>query len=124
MGVWDQGLGYPLQHSCVENSTDRGAWGAMVHGVTESDTTEQLSTPGFVGRLHVRGHQTMWVALLDSALRCFDMGLTLPVMPTGSMAWLHAFGVPSPASPKPPSECGTWLCRDQRLCLWALPSPC
>ena len=29
----------PLQHSCLENSTDRGAWRATVHGVTkESDT--------------------------------------------------------------------------------------
>ena len=30
----------PLQYSCLENSTDRGAWQATVHGVTESDTTE------------------------------------------------------------------------------------
>ena len=26
-----------LQYSCLENSTDRGAWQATVHGVTESD---------------------------------------------------------------------------------------
>ena len=26
--------GYPLQHSCLKNSTDRGAWLATVHGVT------------------------------------------------------------------------------------------
>ena len=33
--------GYPLQYSCLENSMDRGAWQAIVHGVTvTSDTTE------------------------------------------------------------------------------------
>ena len=26
--------GYPLQYSCLENSMDRGAWQATVHGVT------------------------------------------------------------------------------------------
>ena len=30
--------GYPLQHSCLENSTDKGAWQAMVHGVTKNQT--------------------------------------------------------------------------------------
>ena len=30
--------GYPLQYSCLENSMDRGAWQATVHGVTESQT--------------------------------------------------------------------------------------
>ena len=28
------GLGSPLQYSCLENSMDRGAWWARVHGVT------------------------------------------------------------------------------------------
>ena len=31
-----------LQYSCLENPTDRGAWRATVHRVTELDTTEQL----------------------------------------------------------------------------------
>ena len=29
----------PLQDSCLENSIDRGAWGATVHGVAELVTT-------------------------------------------------------------------------------------
>ena len=33
--------GNPLQHSCLENPMDRGAWQATVHGVTKSWT--QLS---------------------------------------------------------------------------------
>ena len=32
----------PLQYSCLENPTDRGAWWATVHGVTKSWT--RLST--------------------------------------------------------------------------------
>ena len=35
--------GNPLQYSCLENSMGRGAWQATVHGVTESDTIEQLT---------------------------------------------------------------------------------
>ena len=35
------GKGSPLQHSCLENSIDRGAWQATVHGATKSQT--QLS---------------------------------------------------------------------------------
>ena len=32
------GHGNPLQYSCLENSMDRGAWRATVHGVTKSQT--------------------------------------------------------------------------------------
>ena len=35
-----EGNGYPLRYSCPENSMDRGAWGATVHGVVELDMTE------------------------------------------------------------------------------------
>ena len=32
------GHGNPLQHSCLENPMDRGAWRATVHGVAKSRT--------------------------------------------------------------------------------------
>ena len=33
-----EGYGSPLQCSCLENSIDRGAWQATVHGVAERQT--------------------------------------------------------------------------------------
>ena len=33
-----EGNGYPLQYSCLENSMDREAWWAIVHGVAKSWT--------------------------------------------------------------------------------------
>ena len=33
-----EGNGNPLQYSCLENPVDRGAWEAVVHGVTKSRT--------------------------------------------------------------------------------------
>ena len=32
------GNGYPLQNSCLDNSMDRGAWQAKVHGIAKSHT--------------------------------------------------------------------------------------
>jgi len=35
-----EGNGNPLHYSCLDNSTDGGAWRATVHGVAETDTAE------------------------------------------------------------------------------------
>ena len=37
------GNGNPLQHSCLENPMDRGAWRTIPWGCKELDMTEQLS---------------------------------------------------------------------------------
>ena len=38
-----EGDGKPLQYSCLENPMDRGAWQAIIHGVTELDMIERLT---------------------------------------------------------------------------------
>ena len=39
----EKGTAYPLQDSCLEDSMDRGAWWATVHGVAkEAGMTERL----------------------------------------------------------------------------------
>ena len=52
------GNGDPLQYFCLENSMDRGAWRATVHGVAESHMTELLST-----HIHIflEGHYSITV---------------------------------------------------------------
>ena len=44
------GNGTPLQHSCLENPMERGAWWATVHGVAKSRT--QLSDFTFTFHFH------------------------------------------------------------------------
>ena len=38
-----EGNGNPFQNSCLENSMDRGAWWAIVHGIAESDRIARLT---------------------------------------------------------------------------------
>ena len=47
-----EGNGNPLQYSCLENSTDRGAWWVTVYGVAKSRT--RLSDQHF----HFQGIKT------------------------------------------------------------------
>ena len=34
----EEGHGYPLQYSCLENPMDRGTWEGTVHGITKGRT--------------------------------------------------------------------------------------
>ena len=38
LGLIGEGNSTPLEHSCLENPTDGGAWWAAVYGVTQSRT--------------------------------------------------------------------------------------
>ena len=56
----EEGTGNPLQHSCLGNPTDRGAWRATYSpwGCKESDATERLSLSFFPVELI----RSQWVA--------------------------------------------------------------
>ena len=56
------GHGNPLQYSCLENPTDRGAWRATVRGVTESDVTEWVC-------MHVQS--APWLRVLGASSSSF-----------------------------------------------------
>ena len=43
-----EGNGNPLQYSYLGEFLDRGAWQAIVHGVTKSDVTEQLTPYSYI----------------------------------------------------------------------------
>ena len=57
-----EGNGYPLQYSCLENSTDRGAWRATDHGdCRESDMTGRLTLSLLWDELQVWSGPVPWL---------------------------------------------------------------
>ena len=93
------GDGNPLQYSCLENSTDRGAWQATVYWVAESDMTEHACVRArahththththseFEKCRHLRPqprllHVCMYVQLLHS---CLTLSNTMNCSPPGT----------------------------------------
>ena len=122
----------PLQCSCLENPMDRGAWQAMVHEVTKSQTKlQRLSTHIHVGRQRITeavgpksGHQP------SSAQNSSEALASLP--PTAHKASSHASDSPphclalcTPCQPhRLPGAPGTQPAHvDHRPLHWLLPLP-
>ena len=87
------GHGNPVQYSCLENSMDRGAWWAIVHRVTKSQT--------WLKRLSMQA-RTHWLLVL-SCLGTFTICLAPH---PDSLVWLSAYqwaqvGRPVPVDGKP-----------------------
>ena len=63
------GGGNPLQYSCLKTPMDRGAWRAIVHRVTESETTEHT------GRLspnpHTRSFYYIYIYMNSNSIVIF-----------------------------------------------------
>ena len=57
-----EGNGNPLQYSCLENSMDRGAWQAIVHRVSKSQTG--MSNFHFLSK-HLTSHYESYSNLLS-----------------------------------------------------------
>ena len=49
--LFGEGNGNPLQYACLGNPMDRGAWRAIVHGVTKSQTRLSNQTTKYVRKL-------------------------------------------------------------------------
>ena len=59
-----EGNGNPLQYSCLENSTDRGAWWSIFHGAERSQT--QLSTHAQIAHNIRNGNANQEESLKDN----------------------------------------------------------
>ena len=59
------GNGNPLQYSCLENSMDRGAWRATVHGVAKSLSLSLTYTHTHTHKSFLQPHRGGFVEMSD-----------------------------------------------------------
>ena len=90
---WGGGNGNPLQYSHLRNSVDRGAWWAIVHGVTRNQTwlSNWVRAHTHTHQKHLKkwptGHQmwSVWV-VKTWAHKLTSLGLSFPSWKLGAMS--------------------------------------
>ena len=73
-----EGNGNPCQYSCLGNPMDRGAQQATIHGVTESDMTEQLNDPCTCKVAWKTKHSTISLSLSFTPSLLLSLSLSFP----------------------------------------------
>ena len=79
-----EGYGTPLQHSCLENPMDGGAWWAAVHGVAKSQT--RLRDVTFTFHFHA----------LEKEMATHSSVLAWRIPGMGSLVGCHLWGYTEP----------------------------
>jgi len=112
-----EGNGTPLQHSCLENTMDGGAWWAAVHGVAKNPT--QLSDFTFTFHFHALAK--------EMATHSSVLAWRIP----GAASWAAVYGVTQSrtrlkrlsscingyVSHRRPSSCPSSPSREQEVCV-------
>ena len=73
------GIGNPLQYSCLQNSMDREAWWATVHGVTKSRI--RLSNTHTHTHLFISGVYLLYNVVLVSAVQQSKSAVRIHISP-------------------------------------------
>ena len=104
--------GNPLQYSCLENSMDKGAWWATVHGVTRSQTRLSKRTHNVPEPTHHHHPQP-----ISEPLSTATVNMEMPTCPPSchtSLAHLGTGWVSSPLARSsgwvPGVGAGEWHC--------------